>query len=308
MSALERLNKELSYPGQQALYLAARKKGLKVTREEVRRLVGSNEARQEISAAQPSKGKIAAETSGSRWQADLAEFHPRDSGFKKLVYALVVTNVFDRKTYTRQLPDKKPATAVAAMKSIVGQAPEKPYTISSDRGEEFVSPAMQAYLASVGIKLRPKDKGDPNTLGVVDKAIQILKKTLFRLKGTEGGDWPSLLARATRSMNDTPKPDVLHGESPNEVKDQPAVKMMLLEDNARKIKHNDDLGKTRQKALNSVGNTFRAPVAIDKKWTKRGFRATYGPVVRAADIENAWVTGLDNKRYDLKSIKPVRAS
>ena len=67
------------------------------------------------------------------------------------------------------------------MKSIVGAAPEKPYTISSDRGEEFVSPAMQAYLASVGIKPRPEDKGVPNTLGVVDKAIQFLKKTLFRL-------------------------------------------------------------------------------------------------------------------------------
>ena len=84
--------------------------------------------------------------------------------------------------------------------------------------------------------------------------------------------------------------------------------MMLLEDNAGTTKHNDDLGKTRQKALNSVGNTFRAPVKVDKKWTRRGFRATYEPVVRAADIENGWVTGLDNKRYDLKLIKPVRVS
>ena len=255
MSALENLNKELSYPGQQALYQAAKRKGLKVTREEVRRLVGSNEARQEIAAAQPSKGKIAAETSGSRWQTDLAEFHPRDSGFKMLVYALVVTNVFNRKTYTRVLANKKPATAVAAMKSIVDQAPEKPYTISSDRGEEFVSPAMQAYLASVGIKARPKAKGYPNALGVVDKAIQILKKTLFRLNGTEGGDWSSLLARATRSMNDTPTPYVLHGEAPNEVKDQPAVEMMLLEDNTRKIKHNDDVAKTRLSESKSFGET-----------------------------------------------------
>ena len=83
--------------------------------------------------------------------------------------------------------------------------------------------------------------------------------------------------------------------------------MMLLEDNANKIKHNDDLAKTRKKALNRAGNAFRAPLKVDKKLTKRGFRATYGPVVRAADIDNGWVTGLDNKRYDLKSIKPVRA-
>ena len=88
-------------------------------------------------------------------------------------YRLVAPHACTMTTYAS---DKKPAMAVAAMKSIVDQAPEKPYTISSDRGEEFVSPAMQAYLASVGIKARPKEKGDPNTLGVVDKAIQILKK------------------------------------------------------------------------------------------------------------------------------------
>ena len=126
MSALERLSEELSYPGQHALYLAAKKKGINVTRDEVRRLVNSNVAKQEISAAQPSKGKIAAETKGARWQADLAEFHPRDSGLKKLQYALVVVNVFDRKTYTRVLPYKKPMTARIAVKSIVQAAPEIP--------------------------------------------------------------------------------------------------------------------------------------------------------------------------------------
>ena len=166
MSALERLNKELSYPGQQALYLAARKKGLEVTRDEVKKLVSSNTAKQEISAAQPSKGKIAAETKTSRWQADLAEFHPRDSGLKKLVYALVVVNVFNRKTYTRVLPDKKPVTVRNAMQSIVQAAPgETPYTISHDRGEEFMSPVMREYLASVDIKQRPKEKGDPQCSG-----------------------------------------------------------------------------------------------------------------------------------------------
>ena len=127
--------------------------------------MNSNAAKQEISAAQPSKGKIAAETKNARWQADLAEFHPRDSGLKKLQYALVVVNVFDRKTYTRVLPDKKPATVVTAMKSIVQAAPEKPYTISTDRGEEFISPAMQAYLASVGIKPRPKENGRSECTG-----------------------------------------------------------------------------------------------------------------------------------------------
>ena len=206
MSALERLNQELSYPGQQALYLAARKKGLNVSRDEVKRLVSSNTAKQEISAAQPSRGKIAADTKGSRWQADLAEFHPRDSGLKKLRYVLTVVNVFDRKTYTRSIMAKTPDPVQKAMKSIVDAAPAKPYTISTDEGPEFTNNTMKAYLNSVGIKLRVKLKGDPNALGVVDKAIQTMKNKLATVRGTEGGNWEALLARVTKSMHETPSP------------------------------------------------------------------------------------------------------
>ena len=106
MSALQRLNEELSYPGQRALHLAAHKRGLDVTKAEVKDLVDKNESKQLISVAQPSKGKIAAETKGSRWQADLAEFQPRDSGLKQLRYVLTVVNVFDRKVYTRIIKEK----------------------------------------------------------------------------------------------------------------------------------------------------------------------------------------------------------
>ena len=43
------------------MLLAARKKGLNVTKSEVKDLVEKNGSKQLISAAQPSKGKIAAE-------------------------------------------------------------------------------------------------------------------------------------------------------------------------------------------------------------------------------------------------------
>ena len=85
--------------------MAARKKGLDVTKAEVKDLIDKNESKQLISAAQPSKGKIAAGTKGSRWQADLAEFQPRDSGLKQLRYVLTVVNVFDRKVYTRMMKE-----------------------------------------------------------------------------------------------------------------------------------------------------------------------------------------------------------
>ena len=106
-------------------------------------------------------------------------------------------------------------------------------------------------------------------------------------------------------MNDTPK-DVLHGEAPNDVNDNKEVSFMLLQDNARKIKRNNDIAHIKERALQSAGNTFRAPITVDKAWTKRGFRSTYGPIVRATDITNGIITGSDTKRYELKQVKVVR--
>ena len=65
------------------------------------------------------------------------------------------------------------------MKSIVESVPEKPYTISTDEGGEINNNVMKAYLDSVGIKPRVKSKGDSNALGVVDKAIQTMKRSFL---------------------------------------------------------------------------------------------------------------------------------
>ena len=133
-----------------------------------------------------------------------------------------------------------------------------------------------------------------------------MKKKLKVVRDTEGGTWTSLLARVTKSMNSQPKPEVLHGESPEDVKDNPQVRFMLNQDNARKIKENDRQREIKAKALEGHGGYFRAPKKIDKAWTKRGFRATYGPVVNARAIRAGIVFGDDGKGYNLKEVKPVR--
>ena len=102
----------------------------------MRRLVLSNDSKQVLGAAMPTKGKIATEDQGTRWQADLAEFF-QDTDNKSSKYALVVVNIFDRKLYTRPLPNKKPMTVRNALKSIVEAAPEIPRIISHDGGRNF---------------------------------------------------------------------------------------------------------------------------------------------------------------------------
>ena len=90
------------------------------------------------------------------------------------------------------------------------------------------------------------------------------------------------------------------------VNENKEVSFMLLQDNSRKIKRSNDIAHIKERALQAAGNTFRAPITVDKAWTKRGFRSTYGPIVRATDITNGIITGNDSKRYELKQVKVVR--
>ena len=59
-----------------------------------------------------------------------------------------------------------------------------------------------------------------------------------------------------------------------------------IQDNSRTIKRNNDIAHIKERALQTDGNTFRAPLIVDKAWAKRCFRHTYGHVTRAIDITN----------------------
>ena len=64
--ALKRLNEELGFPVQQALLLAAKRKGLAATRQEVRELVEGNTTKQTLAPLQRSEGKAVAESEHAR--------------------------------------------------------------------------------------------------------------------------------------------------------------------------------------------------------------------------------------------------
>ena len=66
---MESLFRELGYPGQQALIAAAKQRGLKVSKDEVKRLVMSNQAKQTLGQPQETLGKTAAPD--TIWQADV---------------------------------------------------------------------------------------------------------------------------------------------------------------------------------------------------------------------------------------------
>jgi hypothetical protein len=171
-----------------------------------------------------------------------------------------------------------------------------------DGGGEFKG-AVAKMLAERSIVARVKDPDDVNALGVIDRAIGILKKRLAQESARTKKSWPALLQGVVGAMNKTPK-EVLHGAAPEEIRNDPEVTFMLMQEQARAIQHNVRLGERRAGALE--GGHFRAPLATSK--FARGFRATYGDVRRVARIEGSRVVATDGSVHAIKSVKVVPAT
>ncbi len=102
-------------------------------------------------------------------------------------------------------------------------------------------------LRQKGIVQKFKDAGDLNALGLLDRQIGLLKRKVAEMHATTKKIWAISLQAAVAALNSTPKPAVLHGDAPAEVKDNPKVTFMLMQDQARDLQHNKKTQRRRPK-------------------------------------------------------------
>jgi hypothetical protein len=131
-----------------------------------------------------------------------------------------------------------------------------------------------------------------------------LNRKIAELSSTSKRTWPDLLQQAVCALNSTPKPGVLHGDSPEEVKDDPEVQFLLQQGQAKNFRHNTRLTEQRQARLESDG-AFRAPLPGSTSKFERSFRATYGEALRPQSIRGGMVTATDGTRQALKQIRTL---
>ena len=188
MEALRELAKKLGNPGADKLYTAARKRGIPVTRNQIKQLLETKGAKQLFRPLPESKGKTGAEAPFTRMMMDLIEFRtaPSKVGRETYRYILVLIDVFSREVWAAPTKDKTPAAVEPVLRRLLAGLPKQPAMISSDKGNEWVGP-VQELLDASGIIRKTKDPNDANALGVVDRAIQTLKKKTGGIP--VGGAW-----------------------------------------------------------------------------------------------------------------------
>ncbi len=94
----------------------------------------------------------------------------------------------------------------------------------------------------------------------------------------------------------------MHGEL-SRMRHDPMQEFLALQDNAKKMKQNQELLEKRKKALDEAG-AFRKPLGGLTVF-KRGFKASYGEVEEVDRITGSVVHGKDGGSVDVKRAMPV---
>ena len=303
MEQLRALNEELGQPGVAKLLTAAKKRGIKASREEAREVQG--DVKQLFAKAPDQKGAIATNDNGSVWQADLADLTQYSKkNNKDHSYFLLVVDVFSREVKTEPLETKKPQEVWEAFTTILDRFGKKCQRLDTDDGNEF-SGYFQEEAAKKGIIVQTKEKEDINGIAVNDAAMKNIKEIMFRMLAKDNTtSWINYLSKATSAYNKTPH-GTTYGEAPEDVKDESIVKFRLTQDNGEKLKKNSKQLKQRQEKLEAAGG-FR-PMLPRSEW-QRAFKPRYsGTVLKNDGIEGGFVKS-GGKRYAISRLQPVVAN
>ena len=294
------LAERLGTPGGQKLYQAARKRGIRVTKDQVRQFVRKQGQKQIFRPLPPSAGKSASESEQMRAQMDLIDLKfSASKGFKNV---LALVNVWNRMGFAIPIVDKTAESVANGLRTLLNDPKLNPKFIFSDAGNEYRGP-VQTLLDEKGIVHRTKETGDVNALAVLDRFIQTFKKRLAESLAANKGEWADRVPEVVRQYNETPH-QTIFDEAPNDLGESKVATFMNLQENARKLAHNQNLFKSRKEGLEKAG-AFRRPLEGLTKF-KRGFQATYGALEKVEGFDGSKVKPQGGgEAIDVKRVLPV---
>ena len=302
VTLLRELSRQFEARSPAKLLAVARRHHIPATPNDIKEALAPEIGKQLFAPKPRSLGKSAAEGPGERLQADLIDLSSNakaKAGEHK--YALMVTDVYSRKTFTEALRYKDSGNVNNALRSILAKVPEggKNAIVTTDQGNEFKK--INAHVLGVNAVHREKEISDKNATSVVDRSMQTIKKDLAARIARTGQSWKNELPSVTEAYNERPS-SAVHG-APNTATEGGPQQFMIEQDNASKFAHNRNLTLRRQDAIKEAG-AFRAPIQGES----RSFRPAYSDTVQTLgkiSLGAGYVTNTTGKKTLLKEALPV---
>ena len=149
MERLQEIYTEAGRPSARVLRTKAARAGVQITAAQAAEFVRGQPEAQAFQPRLKSDGHITASRDDVRWMVDLIDFTKRRAHVGGWRFALVVTDVHSRYTWTERLRSKESTETMAAFRKVVlSNGNRAPREVVSDRGREWSG--MEDYLAEKG--------------------------------------------------------------------------------------------------------------------------------------------------------------
>lgn len=207
------------FVGADKLYKILKSKDIKIKHNELNQLIKDQKTSQIHRKFKKNKKVLAHIVSygeNNNWQMDLSdmtEYSTKNNGYK---YILLAVDVFTRKAFAQPLKNKLEKTVTEAFNKMVES--EKPQTITSDNGSEFINKEFQANASEKNIELVNVQVGDHHALGIIDRLTRTLKEMTHKyFTENDSVRWIDHLPDLIKTYNNLPHMGI-NNHSPNESK------------------------------------------------------------------------------------------
>ena len=304
-SEIAKVSEELSYPGVGTLYKALQQRGVRVTRQQVERVVKGQEQRQLISNIKSTRGRVTAPRKNDRWDLDIIVYVAQPSNDVERI--LIAQDIFTRRIMARTLRRRDKKLVVGELAALFDEY-GTPSELHADG--EFVDDKVQKFLDEKDVIFSAKAKGDHLHTSTLDNAIRLLRQGLTReMLVHKTQEWAPLLPKVVNALNNMPREPLL-GSNAKDVWEgkNNTIEFDLRRQAAQDAEHNADEREKRDKRVAEMG-AFRTMEGETRAGFRRSFKVLWSGEAHQVDkVRHGKVTDSKGDTYETRLVFPVPKS
>jgi len=200
-----------SFSGVNALYRAALRKNtnkrIKLTKDKVKDFLEGQKiyTTHKLPRVNFTRRRVMVSGPFEQWQADLADMSKFGRENRGYNWILLAVDVFSKKLFAVPVKSKSTESMVDAFKQLLQDVPDNqlPKKIQTDKGKEFVSRGVIAFLRTKNIQ-HFSSEDDYTKACIAERTIRTLKEKMYKGFAAQGNyKWLELLPQLVRSINQT---------------------------------------------------------------------------------------------------------
>ncbi len=198
--------KSVGFPGIVKLQKILREKNIHIKYKNLIEIINKQKTAQihkTFKKKQKIIGHIISYAKNNKWQLDLSDMSAYSSKNRGYKYILLAIDIFSRKAFAEPLKTKSESDVTTAFIKMTKR--EKPESIMSDKGSEFISTEFKKLADDKYINLQTTEVGDHNALGIIDTLTRTLKNMTFKhFTESKSTNWIDNLQKMIDIYNNNP--------------------------------------------------------------------------------------------------------